>query len=115
MLPGWENKKKMLKQSALAEHEQMSRLFRENRFRYELERKKKISACINNASNQHKKVELEGIQNNLDRILNNAGSEHNRLVLMQMLFWDQVTEQFSPLLNCLKGLPDPTGTNHADN
>jgi hypothetical protein len=102
MTAGWEDRKKIWKQNSQAEHEQMSKLFRENRFSFELERKKQISACINNARNQEKKEELQRIQNNLDRILNNSGSEYNRFVLMQMLFWDQVTGKYSPLLNSLK-------------
>jgi len=102
MTTGWEDKKKIWKQNSQDEHEQMSRLFRENRFSFELERKKKISACINNAPNLKKKEELQEIQNNIDRILNNSGSEHNRFVLMQMFFWDQVKGQFNPRLKDYK-------------
>lgn len=86
---------------AEAFHEKMSRLFTENRFLFELERKKLIAQAIEAAEGDGQKTVLKQIQGNLERILNNAGSEHNRFVLMQMLFWDGVNQSFRPLINRL--------------
>lgn len=84
------------KEKALAEHERLHRLFKENRFAFELERKQAIETAIERARTLRFKKELQKIQDRVDHILNHSGSSHNRLVLMQMMFWRQVTEKFIP-------------------
>ncbi len=84
------------KEKALAEHERLHRLFRENRFAFELERKQAIETAIGRARTRRLKEELQNIQDKVDHILNHSGSAHNRLILMQMVFWKQVTEKFIP-------------------
>ena len=101
MPDSYEAKRKLREQRTLAEHDRLSRLYVENRFAFELERKKLIEECINNHSNRQKTF-LQDIQHKLDHILKNSGSIHNRLVLMQMFFWDQVKERFNPALKDYK-------------
>ena len=83
---------------AIAEHDRLSRLFRENRFMFELERKKIIAANLNRIKNQALKEELEEMQDRWDRIMTHAGSPHNRFVLMQTMLWDAVQNQWLPAL-----------------
>ena len=90
------------KDQALAEHEEMSRLFKENRFKFELERKNAIEATINKVENKGHRKNLRQLQKKWDNILKNSGSRHNRFVLIQMLFWDQVNNNYRPALNCLR-------------
>lgn len=84
------------KEEALEEHERLHRLFRENRFCFELERKQAIETTIANARTRHGRERLQKTQDRVDHVLKNAGSVHNRLVLMQMMFWDHVTKPFFP-------------------
>jgi len=97
----YEAKRDLWKREALAEHDRLSRLYVENRFAFELERKQLIADCINNYSNRQNDS-LQDIQHKLDHTLKNSGSIHNRLVLMQMFFWDQVKERFNPALKDFK-------------
>ncbi len=93
-----ENKRKVWEQQALAEHDRMSRLFIENRFLFEIERKRLIDGVIQTYE-ETSREKLYAYQNKWDNILKHAGSEYNRLVLIQMLFWDVVNERFRPALN----------------
>ena len=89
-----------LKKQALADHERLSRLFIENRFKFELERKRAIEKKLNKIKNEKLRDDLIKLQAKWDNILKNAGSKHNRFVLIQMLFWDHVNDYFRPALNC---------------
>lgn len=81
---------------ALTEHDRLSRLFRENRFMFELERKKLIEKQINQYPVQ--KQSLTELQARWDSRLKHAGSAHNRFVLMQTLFWDEIVGHWLPAL-----------------
>lgn len=83
---------------ALAEHDRMSRLFKENRFMFELERKKAIEKTINSAQKESRKKRLRELQDQWDTILDHSGSAHNRMVLMETLLWDAVTSKYLPIL-----------------
>jgi len=87
------------KGKALAEHEKMSKLFKENRFLFELERKNAIEKAINNVENKSHRNDLRLLQIKWDNVLKNSASRHNRFVLIQMLFWDQVNNNYRPALN----------------
>ena len=91
-----------LKEQALADHERLSRLFRENRFKFELERKETITKFINKTEGDELRNNLIQLQNKWDNILKNSGSSHNRFVLIQMLFWDYINDHFRPALNCFR-------------
>ncbi len=85
----------------LEEHDRLSKLFVEDRFSFERERKVLITRTINKSRNRKR---LRALQNNWDRILKHAGSEHNRFVLIQMLFWNQVREGWCPALHNYEGV-----------
>ncbi|HCY87983.1 MAG TPA: hypothetical protein DHV36_22795 [Desulfobacteraceae bacterium] len=86
------------KTEALAEHERLSRLFRENRFMFELERKKIIQRNISRIRKKALRKDLEEMQDQWDKIMKNAGSSHNRFVLMQTLLWDAVQNKWLPAI-----------------
>jgi len=86
----WEESREAREQAALAFHSRLSQLFNENRFAFELERKRLIDGVINQAHSEEEKQRLRALQESIDKKMKNAGSEHNRFVLMQKIFWDQV-------------------------
>ncbi len=86
---------------ALKEHQRLSRLFRENRFAFELEKRQKLEAAVQSAGNQELRAILTDMQKKWDHVLQHAASAHNRLVLAQMLFWNHVNNDFRPALNRL--------------
>jgi len=88
------------KERWLAEHERLSNLFIEDRLSFERERKRRIDKTINRSHSTTGQRRLRELQRNWDNILRHAGSEHNRFVLIQMLFWNQVRDVWTPALNC---------------
>ncbi|WDP91777.1 MAG: hypothetical protein HUN04_19515 [Desulfobacter sp.] len=87
------------REKAIAEHERLSRLFRENRFLFELERKQAIEKTIGRVKKEALKKELRRRQDKWDRILDHSGNTRNRLALMEMLLWDAVRKEWLPTLN----------------
>ena len=83
----------------MEEHERLSRLFVEDRLTFERERKRRIEKTINRIRSRTRRHRLRELQSNWDTILKHAGSEHNRFVLIQMLFWNQVRDVWTPALN----------------
>ncbi len=83
----------------LDEHKRLSRLFKEDRLTFERERKRRIDRAIGKSHSRTGRIMLRELQNRWDAILKHAGSEHNRFVLIQMLFWDQVREVWNPALH----------------
>ncbi len=74
----------------LEEHERLTRLFKEDRLTFERVRRRRIDRAIGRSRTRAGRIRLRELQNNWDAILKHAGSEHNRFVLIQMLFWNQV-------------------------
>ena len=97
--------KERTKEQTLAEHDRLSNLYSTNRFSFELERKHLIRDFLENVPCPEMRARIEDFQNELDRVLKGAGSEHNRLVMMQMLFWDRVNIDLIPALNALSREP----------
>ncbi len=83
----------------LEEHDRLSKLFVEDRLSFERERKRLIDKTINRCRSRTRRHHLGELQRSWDRILRHAGSEHNRFVLIQMLFWNQVRDVWTPSLN----------------
>lgn len=90
------------KEKYLAYHERMSRLFKENRFQFELERKKAIEELIDESPTEHRKEALRSLQKRWDTVVNHSGARHNRLVMAEVFFWDFVRDVWLPALS--KGL-----------
>lgn len=76
------------KQKAIEEHDRLSKLFKENRFLFEIERKRLIDKAIN-AAPEEERGKLRVIQDGWDNKLKNASTKNNRLILAQTMFYDQ--------------------------
>jgi hypothetical protein len=86
----WEDDKEKRKNKALAVHFRLSRMFKEDRLSFERERRRLIEELIEQAPTDQKREKLRSLQDEIDKRLRGAGSGHNRFVLMQNLFWNQV-------------------------
>jgi hypothetical protein len=82
----------------LDEHDRLSNLFRNDRLSFERERRALIRAVINNSRTEMGRHRLTKLQKRWDHMLKHACSEHNRFILIQMLFWEQVNNQWLPAL-----------------
>ena len=89
-IKNWEDGKEGREKKALELHSRLSTLFREDRLAFEREKRRLINEAINKAHSHEQKQKLQALQDSIDQKMRSAGSEHNRLVLMQKLFWDQV-------------------------
>lgn len=94
-----QNKQDDCERIELDEHERLTALFREDRLSFERERKCLIEAAIAAAPDEKCKKKLTLQQQQLDKILQRAGSRQNRLAMMQALFWDHYVNEFLPALN----------------
>jgi len=92
----WEEERKKIKENAIAEHERLTKLFKENRFAFELERKRMINEVIEGARTEAQKRKLRAIQDSWDKTMEKAGSKFNRLVLAQHIFWEHVNNTWNP-------------------
>ena len=89
----------------LEEHERLAKLFKENRFSYEQERKRLIEENIGMKPEENIRKNLTSFQQRIDKILSGAGSQHNRFVMIQTLFWNQIVNVWIPALDsCKQGL-----------
>ena len=86
-------------------HARLAELFITDRFAFELERKRLIEENLKSLSCPRQRARAEELQKKLDCILQGAGSEHNRFVMMQMLFWDHVHNVLIPALNACRQKP----------
>lgn len=86
------------KRKWLEEHDRLHRLFVVDRLSFERERKRLIDETINWSQSKTGTNTLRELQNKWDAILRHACSEHNRFILIQMLFWEQVRNVWLPAL-----------------
>jgi len=105
----WTEQKKEREKAALKKHEQLSRLFREDRFRFELERKKMIAEVIDTAPDEAQRDTLRSIQATWDKRMKSAGSRHNRYVLAQSFFWEHFHEVWHPAIKKASQVLTPPG------
>lgn len=94
----WKQETKDIKIKALEEHARLNKLFKEDRFAFERERKRMIDEVINSARDEEQKERLKALQKSWDDKMKKAGSKHNRLVIAQHLFWKHVEEKWNPAL-----------------
>jgi len=76
---------------------ELRKLYKKNRFLFEIETRKMIEEFINNAPEEYQ-PKLRKLQDNWDRVMKRASDKHNRLVLAQTLFYEQF-EKFRMALN----------------
>ena len=107
-----QEEREIRRKKALEEHRKMSRLFRENRFAFERQRRESIKSLIESAPDPKLRKRLWEIQARWDQTMRSAGSPHNRLVLAKTLFWDYVLNKWLPTLthfaNTVTGSDDLT-------
>ncbi len=94
----WSQEKEKREKASLEKHARLSKLFKENRFAFELERKKRIADLINQVDDPEQRQKLWSMQADWDRKMKNAGSPHNRYVLAQTFFWEHFHEKWQPTL-----------------
>ncbi len=94
----WEEERKLINENAIAQHERLHKLFKENRFAFEIERKKMINEIIENAANEDQKKRLKKIQESWDNKMKKAGTKSNRFTLAQHLFWEHVENIWNPFI-----------------
>lgn len=94
----WMEKKEEREKRALEEHERLHTLFKENRFAFELERKRMIKEVIDSVEDEQSREKLLAFQAEWDKRMKGAGSAHNRFVLAQTFFWEHVHEKWLPTL-----------------
>jgi hypothetical protein len=94
----WSQNKEKREQEALERHKELSRLFREDRFAFERERKRLIEEVINSTDDPCQRERLRELQEKWNRRMKGAGCKHNRFVLAQTFFWEHVREVWQPTL-----------------
>ena len=97
-LSKWSQEKEQRENASLAEHARLSKLFKENRFAFELERKTRIEDLINQVEDSEQRQRLWAMQADWDKKMKHAGSEHNRYILAQTFFWEHFHEKWQPTL-----------------
>ncbi len=95
-------KRSLRRKQWLEDHDRLSRLFINDRLSFERERKKRIRKAINSSRSEAGRNRLMRLQTKWDRVLQHACSEHNRFVLIQTLFWEQVNNRWVPALKKYK-------------
>ena len=83
---------------SLEEHDRRSKLFGENRFMFEIEKKKEIEALIKSAPPEYQE-RLREIQVEWDHTIKGAGNKHNRLILAEHMLMDYFHGYFVPAVN----------------
>ena len=98
-----EESRERRKKEALEQHAKLAKMFREDRFSFELERKRLIGETINEMPEKMRES-MYSLQEKINKRLNNAGSPYNRMVLMNMMFRQQVLDVFLPALYSFSGV-----------
>ena len=92
----WEQGREQREKEAREEHGRLYRLFRENRFAFELERKRAIETVIQSAPTEEQREQLRALQASWDHRLKNSGPPENRFILAKTLFWDHFHRVWDP-------------------
>jgi hypothetical protein len=97
-----DKEKEAREKKALEEHERRSKLFKENRFMFEIERKKEIEALIKSAPPEYQK-KLKEMHAEWDRTMKGAGNKYNRLILAEHMLMDHFHNVFKPAVSDAAG------------
>lgn len=93
-----EQERQKREEAALERHSRLARLFKEDRFSFEKERRRLIDEIIESAGDEDQKARLRKIQEDWNRRMKGAGSQHNRLVLAKSFFWEHFHEVWQPVI-----------------
>lgn len=94
----WELHREEREQKALKRHAMLSRLFREDRFTFEKERRRMIREIIESAEDEEQKAALLDLQADWDRKMKGAGTLQNRFVLAKTFFWEHFHKVWQPAI-----------------
>jgi len=97
----WDKEREEREREAAETHAALHKLFVEDRFSFERERKRMIDDLINSVEDEGRRKALRSLQATWDKRMKGAGSEHNRFVLAQSLFWEHFYEKWLPALKKL--------------
>ena len=86
----WEEEKTTRRKIYIEKHERLHRLFIENPFFFEQEKRKMINEIIDRVKNEMLQKKLISLQSSWDRKMRKAGSKENRFILAQFLFWEWI-------------------------
>ena len=97
----WADERKQREKDALKRHASLHKLFVEDRLSFERKRKRMIDEVINSAEDDGLKSRLKNLQDAWDKAVKGAGSEDNRLIISQTLFWNHFYNNFYPAVQKL--------------
>ena len=100
----WEEEKEKREKGSLEKHTGLSKLFKEDRFAFERERKRMIDEIINSVEDEEQRNRLRAFQESWDKKMRGAGSRHNRFVQAQTLFWEHFHETWQPTIQKFNSL-----------
>lgn len=105
----WESDKEKREQEALERHARLARLFKEDRFAFERERRRMIEEVIESAEDDGQKARLRAFQEDWNRRMKNAGSRQNRFVLAKAFFWEHFHDVWQPAIEEFNRVLNPSG------
>jgi len=76
---------------------ELRKLYKENRFLFEIERRRMINEFISNAPEEYQR-QLYKLQAKWDKAMRGASNKHDRFILAQTLFYEQI-EKFRSAIN----------------
>ena len=103
-MSNWQEDKEERKRASLERHSRSSKLFKEDRFAFDRERKRLIEEVIQSVRNEGQKEKLRALQASWDKRMRGAGSAHNRFVLAQTFFWDHFHNTWLPAIQEFKSV-----------
>ena len=97
----WEEEKEKRRKESLENHARLHRLFLENRFSFERERKRAVQELIDSVQDEEMKAKLLALQASWEKRMRGAGSAQNRFVLAQTFFWEHFHQVWNPTIQKL--------------
>ncbi len=94
----WEEETEQRKEEYLKRHARMAKLFVEDRLAFERERKRLFDEFFSGIEDEDMRGRLRALQTSFEKRMKNAGSAHNRFVLVQTFFWDHFHNVWQPAL-----------------
>ena len=82
----WEKEKEKREKESLEKHARLSKLFKEDRFAFERERKRMIDEIIISVEDEEQRNRLRVFQKSWDKKMRGAGSRHKRFIQAQTFF-----------------------------
>lgn len=94
----WAEEKEKREKESREKHAYFSKLFKEDRFAFERERKRMIDEVIGSVEDEEQRNRLWTFQERWDKKMKSSGSKHNRFALAQSFFWEHFHETWHPAI-----------------